>query len=260
MLLRQYAKEHGVGIPRSFECILEVLNSDYNRTEITDSGVEEFRTYNGKGSRHAPSVRSQGRNNIKTRSRRSDKYSRGDSQSHNNSFHDADLPKHSNRNGRGDVLNSRVNITRSSQIMQHQRPLPPHFPPHLTQSRLQQNHQNLIPLQAHSPNLRNTNYIIKGPLPVITEGGRIIQHMHHPVGPQGFVITNGAPASQSPMLFESVRPAFYPPSQQAEIIISTTPSHEQIHYINHNEAPRNSISKERRLNIYSESDDSQLKI
>jgi hypothetical protein len=75
MLLRQYAKEHAVIIPKSFECILEVLNSDYNRSEMTDSRAEDIKTFHGKGSRNqAPSFLHSRRNNLKSRSRGAGNY------------------------------------------------------------------------------------------------------------------------------------------------------------------------------------------
>ena len=189
MLLRQYAKEHGVSIPKSFECILEVLNSEYNRTDMTDSRAEEFRPFNGKNSRRAPSVKSHARNNLKTRSRRSDKYSRADSQSQN-SFHEGELQRNSNRNGRGETFTNYINFARSSHIMQQQQQHHhiANYSPHTIQSRFHQVSPGLAPLQAHSLNLRNTNQIYKGPLPVIAEGRQILHKIPYPlVGAQNFL-------------------------------------------------------------------------
>jgi ribosomal protein S30 len=81
MLLRQYAKEHAVAIPKSFECILEVLNSEYNHSQLTDSRVDDIKTFNGKGSRNQPpSIRSSRHNNLKSRSRGVGNYQSGVSQ------------------------------------------------------------------------------------------------------------------------------------------------------------------------------------
>lgn len=144
MLIRQYAKTYNVDIPKSFECILEVLNDQ----------VDEFRV----SSIHSEKKSVQDKEN-----------SLGEGASNRSFQHDyVEMPKNSVKQDGG----GGNRMSRTSQ-QQHQQQV-------MVQSR-QSAGMGVIVMPSLSPNMRKTKQVYAGPLPIVNEGRPIIQHLHYPM-------------------------------------------------------------------------------